>query len=252
MRWIVTGMNGTVAPRLAAALRARGEKVLAWDRARVPPGDEGPMRAFVDESAAGGICHLAMGAPEWAASMARLCAERGMPYLFTSSVSVFAATQRGPLGVEVVPEASDDYGRYKQECERQVAAAHPEAIIARLGWQIGDAPGSNTMTDYLTRAAADGAGRVEASTRWIPSSCFLDDTAAALVHLLDRGEGGMFQVEGNPDGLSLNEIATRLAGRLEAGWDVIPTDDVVMDNRMLDPRVPVRSPSERLSRLTGS
>lgn len=243
MRWIVTGMNGTVAPALAAALRARGDEVIAWDRSRVPTDDEGAMRAFLDEVRPDGLCHLAMGSPEWAATMARLCAERGAQFLYTSSVSVFGPEQRAPLGVEVVPTATDDYGRYKRECERVVAAANPEAIIPRLGWQIGQGPGSNTMTDHLARGAA--AGRIEASTAWFPSSAFLQDTAAALVALLERGEGGLFHVEGNP-GLSFYEIATRLARTLGMGWEIVPSDAFAMDNRMVDLRVAVRPITERL------
>ncbi|MCA0291621.1 MAG: NAD-dependent epimerase/dehydratase family protein [Actinobacteria bacterium] len=107
MRWIVTGMNGTVAPVLADALRARGDEVVTWDRERVRVDHAPAVRAFVDATAPDGICHLAMGSPDWAAAMAGLCGQRGIPFLFTSSVSVFGPEQRGPLGIEITPTATD-------------------------------------------------------------------------------------------------------------------------------------------------
>lgn len=243
MRWIVTGLNGTVAPVLAQALRSRGDEVVAWDRSAVPVDDDAAVRAFVERVEPDGIAHLAMGSPDWAAAMAGLCRERDARFLFTGSVSVFAPEQRGPLSVAVTPSASDDYGRYKYECEQAIAAANPDAVIARIGWQIGEAPGSNTMTDYLTRHAAEGP--VEASTRWVPSCSFLPDTAEALVGLADRREAGVYHLEGNP-GLSLYDIATRLRVAMRASWEVVATESVDMDNRMVDPRVSVRPITDRL------
>ena len=37
MRLLVTGLNGTLAPQLAAAARASGFAIVGWDRERVPP-----------------------------------------------------------------------------------------------------------------------------------------------------------------------------------------------------------------------
>ena len=243
MRWMVTGMNGTVAPALAAALQARGDEVVPWDRSAVPTDNEGAMREFIAANEPHGLCHLAMGSPDWAATLAQLCAEQGISFLFTSSVSVFGPEQRGPLDIHVTPQATDDYGRYKQDCERAITATNPDAIIARLGWQIGQAPGSNTMTDYLSRRAAEGP--VQASTVWFPSCAFLEDTAAALAALLEKGESGLFHLEGNP-GLSFFEIATRLARTLGMPWEIMPDESFSMDNRMIDPRVPVQPITKRL------
>ena len=40
MRLLITGLNGTLAPRLAQAARLAGCEVIGWDRAAVDPDDE--------------------------------------------------------------------------------------------------------------------------------------------------------------------------------------------------------------------
>jgi dTDP-4-dehydrorhamnose reductase len=237
MHTIVTGMNGTVAPALAAALRERGAQVTAWDRAANPPDSEGAVRMFIERHRPVAVCHVATGAPEWAQWIAIACGDLGIPLLWTGSVSVFGSGHTAPFTPDMRPDATDDYGKYKILCESLVREANPRAIIARLGWQIGDAPGSNTMTDFLVRAAATGRNRIEASERWIPSCAVLGDTAAALAELLSLGEPGVYHLEGNRDGLTFHEIAVRIGLKLGASWDIKPVQTPALDNRMADPRV---------------
>jgi dTDP-4-dehydrorhamnose reductase len=158
-------------------------------------------------------------------------------------VSVFNGALPGPFSVERPADATDDYGRYKTECEHRVRAAHPEALIARLGWQIGDSPGSNNMVDFLCRTMLD-KGQIEASDCWLPSCSFLEDTAAALHTLMLEFPAGLYQLEGNP-GLSFFEIATRLNRLLGNDWSVSPTGQPAGDLRMIDHRCSIKPPVQR-------
>lgn len=243
MRAIVTGMNGTVAPALARRLRADGHEVVAWDRTVVPPDDPNAVHAFVRQTAPDWLLHVATGPAEWAEALAREAAAVGAALLFTSTVSVFGAAQRGPFAPDDAPAPDDDYGRYKLDAERRVTAAHPDAVVARLAWQIGDAPGSNTLTDFLHRASLRGP--VEASTRWTPALAWLDDTADAVAALMADAPPGLYHLDGNP-GLSFYDVATRLRTAVGADWEVVPVDDPARDNRMTDPRIAVRPITERL------
>lgn len=243
MRALVTGMNGTVAPAIARRLRADGHEVAAWDRAAVPPDDPAAVRAFVAATAPDWVLHVATGPAEWAEALAREAAAVGAVFLFTSTVSVFGAVQQGPFAPADAPAPDDDYGRYKLDAEQRVTAAHPGAIVARLAWQIGDAPGNNTLTDFLHRASLRGP--VEASTRWAPALAWLDDTADAVAALMAGAPPGTYHLDGNP-GLSLYDVATRLRTAVGADWKVVPVDNPERDNRMTDPRVAVRPITERL------
>lgn len=239
MKVLVTGMNGTVAPVLARHLSAAGHTVVPWNRADVSPDDLSAVRAFVERTAPDWLFHLAMGSPAWAETMAQTCGERGTKFLFTSTVSVYAHTQRGPLTIDVQPEPNDDYGRYKLECEQRVRAANPKSQLARLAWQIGTAPGSNNMIDYLDRTARE-KGRIEASTKWYPACAFLEDTAEALTTLMTSKREGLYHLDGNP-GLNFFEIATNLNRLRGNPWTIVPAQEPSQDNRMQDRNVVVRS-----------
>lgn len=104
------------------------------------------------------------------------------------------------------------------------------------------------MTHYFQRLAdTPGAdGRIEASRRWVPSCAFLGDSASAMADLLDRAQPGVYHLEGNSEGLSHFDIATRLNQRLARGWTVVAADSPVRDNRMNDPRIAVGQVSARL------
>jgi hypothetical protein len=160
-----------------------GYAIVPWDRALHPVDNPEAVRFFIECEKPDLFCHAAMGSPEWTGWAAQTCAAFRIPFLYISSVSVYAASQSGPFTPQDLPAPDDDYGRYKLDCERRVQAAHPGAHLVRIGWQIGSAPGGNQMIDYLDRTAKEH-GRIEASTRWFPGCSFLPDTAASLVHIL--------------------------------------------------------------------
>lgn len=241
---LLTGMNGTVAPVTATRLRAAGFDCRAWDRTRVSPDDPDAVRAHVRAVHPDVILHFAMGSPDWAAVLAEESRALGIPFLFTSTVSIFDNRKPGPYAVERPPDAQDDYGRYKAECERRILAVNPSALIARLGWQIGRVAGNNNLLDFLVRTGKQ-AGRVELSRGLIHSHAFLDDTADALYRLLIDRAQGLYQLEGNP-GLSLFQVATRLAKQHRLPFPIVPIDEPRRDARMIDDRIVVAPITRRL------
>lgn len=246
MKAILTGMNGTVAPALAKLLKSHGHSVVAWDRSVVPIERREQYESFILDHKPDWFFKIATGSPDWMAGTAEVCYQNNIKYLFTGSVSVFDGGKPGPFPLDKVPDATDDYGRYKAECERRVRAVNPDAIIARLSWQIGDAPGSNNMVDFLTKANKE-KGMIEASTGWIPSCTFLVDTAEALYKLIREYPAGLYQLEGNP-GWSFYEIVTALNKLHGNPWKVVKKEEPRKDIRMVDDQVPVGKLDKRLSR----
>lgn len=258
LRALVTGAGGTVGQALLAALRAHGADAIGWDRSRVSLLDGDAVRAHVAAVRPHALFHLAIASRptgadnehwrinvELTAALAGACRASGARLVFTSSVMVF--DRAGPYTVHARPDAADGYGFQKRRCEEILAAEFPEAVVARLGWQIGDRAGSNNMVDYLAARAAERGGVVGASRRFVPACSMLPDTAAALVRLADA-EPGLYQLDAN-EGWDLYAIARALSAVHGQAWRIEPTDDPCLDQRMIDSRPGIPRLDSRLPGL---
>ncbi|HSO00359.1 MAG TPA: sugar nucleotide-binding protein [Candidatus Nanopelagicales bacterium] len=259
MKALITGARGTIGVALARRLAAEGHAVVAWDRRAVPIDDYHAMEAFVRAEAPDVIYHLAIasqptGRPgegwlvnhDWPSDVAWIARVLGVRFVFTSTAMVFSDRAPGPFTVASVPDATEGYGYEKRRAEERVRYQCPDAVIARLGWQIGDAPGSNNMIDYLARQARE-QGRISASERWLPATSFLEDTAGALVSLAGAAPD-LYMLDAN-ERWSFHDIARALSRRHGEAWEVVPTQDFVFDQRMRDERVRLPSLKERLPEL---
>lgn len=245
MNILITGVNGTVAPVLADLCRQNSHTVTAWDRSKISPDDPDACLKYMKTLKPDLIFHLAMGGPEWAREMADYAHRAGIPYLFTSTVNVFDLSKSGPYPLDKLPDAEDDYGRYKQVCEKMILDVSPSAIIARIGWQIGHEAGSNNMVDFLQKQQEEH-GFVEASDQWIPSCSCLEDTAEGLYKLGLSGASGIYQLEGNP-GLSFYEITSAIKDRCSPSPQIRKVEEFRRDNRMMDERIILSPITGRIS-----
>jgi dTDP-4-dehydrorhamnose reductase len=262
MKAIVTGARGTLGRVLSRVLEARGAQVVPWDRTRLPVSDADRATDFVKAEAPDAVFHLAIASQpssrpsegeatvsaqpqegesvrvnhDWPRMLAAICNAHGARFVFTSSALVFSNEARGPFWPTSEPDALAGYGGEKRMAERAVLAAHPGAVVARLGWQLasdagasGAPPTANTMNDHVARLLRDH-GEVRASTRWVPACSFLDVTAATLIALAG-GPPGLFHVEQN-EGWSFFDLA-RVLAEAQGGGRVVATDDFVLDQRLL-------------------
>ena len=237
-------MTGTVAPAIARYLTGKNNTIIRWDREAVPVDDYALMEKFISSQKATHFFHVATGSPLWAERVAEICLRFGIRFIFTSSVSVFSENSPGPFTTDHQPDATDDYGCYKIECENRIRSVNHEAIIARLGWQIGDSPGSNNMVDFLFKTMSD-KGLIEASSLWYPACSLLPDSAEAL-HTLALGyPPGTYHIDGNP-GFSFLEIVKALNEKHGNSWNVVESFLPERDSRMLEERIKVRSIAENL------
>ncbi|MDN3921962.1 sugar nucleotide-binding protein [Roseateles violae] len=232
---LITGLNGTLAPKLAALAQERGLRPLGWDRVLLDPQDLAAGQAWLDARQPDAIAHLAMGGADWAENLAGWAARNKRPFLFTSTAMVFDQLPDGPHRPGDVRTAKDDYGRYKIACEDAVRAAHPAATITRIGWQIAaDGRGNNMLAalDEWQRRE----GRVGASRAWIPACSFMEDTAAALLDLLlaKTPSAGPVHLDSNArEGHSFDRIAAALRERFErSDWRIEVHEDYRHDQRL--------------------
>jgi dTDP-4-dehydrorhamnose reductase len=259
MKVLVTGLRGTVGSVLEAQLRGDGHQVIGWDRAAVPIDRYDAMDRFVAETAPDVVVNLAIASRptgrdreswlvnyDWPSELAWICRQRELRFVHASTVMVFSAAAAGPFTIESVPDADHGYGHEKRLAEARVFHQNPKATVVRLGWQIGDAAGSNNMIDYLDRQAR-AHDQVAASSRWLPACSFLSDTAAALVRVLSAPPG-LYQLDGN-ERYTMFEIASALSAHHGRRWRIVETAEPEQDQRMLDPRLAVAPLGRQLPAL---
>lgn len=250
MKWLITGLNGTLAPVLARHAEGLGVDVLAWDRNRLPPDGVTAADAWLQCERPDAIAHLGMGSVEWAERLARYAAAHGKPFVFTSTAMVFHHVPNGPHAVDDARNAQDSYGRYKRDCEDAVLTAHPEGSVVRLGWQIDPLQAGNNMLMALDQWQAT-QGRVSASQAWKPACSFMIDTAAVLARLLLHPLPGVSHVDSNAEeGHDFAQIAQALKVTFNRkAWDIHVHDDYAHDQRLLGGGTLVPPLSARLASL---
>lgn len=259
MKTLITGASGTVGRALARRLERSGHTVVAWDRRAVPIDEYHAMERFVRDEAPDVVYHLAIASRptgrageswlvnfEWSSELAWITRVLGVRMVFASTAMVFSDRAVGPFTRASVPDAAEGYGFEKRMAEERVRYQNPDVVVARLSWQIGDAPGSNNMVDFLDRQARE-RGHVRASTRWYPAAAFLEDTADALVALAGM-PADVYMLDSNRS-FTFHEIASALGRRHGGAWPVVATEDFVHDQRMVDERVAMPPLDERLPEL---
>lgn len=243
---IVTGVNGTLAPVLVAKLKQQGINVTAWDRHQVPPGDIDAVRYFLDKQKPNMLYHLAMGDAAWAKTLAIETARRNIKLLFTSTAMVFNHVPDGPHLVCHRRTALDDYGQGKIACEDVIMEFNPNAIIARIGWQIAWSEGGNNMFAHLVKTH-DENGFICASETWFPACSLMTDTCEGLCRLIENGAQGVYQLDSNRhDKLSFAEIVQRINDKHALNWQIKVDESYVHDQRLPDERIEIPNISNHL------
>ncbi|XHS76865.1 sugar nucleotide-binding protein [Burkholderiaceae bacterium UC74_6] len=244
-RLLITGLSGTLAPRLAEAAAAIGVEVLAWDRQRVSTEDSDAARAWLQAQRPDAIAHLAMGSAEWSGLLAAYAAAQGIPFLFTSTVMVFDPD--GPHAPDSPRTGSSDYGRYKISCEDAVLAANAAAQLVRIGWQIDAERQGNNMLFTLDQWQREQA-RVGCSRAWMPACSFMCDTAQALLGLLQRPQPGIHHLDSNAgDAFGFDRVAAGLKKRFgRDDWRIEVHEDYRHDQRLVGGAIALPSLSDRL------
>ncbi len=259
MKVLITGCGGTIGRVLARELTSHQHTVIPWSRDQAQPDDPAAQERFLAAVAPDVVFHLAVpshgtGRPnegrlvnvDWTHRLAELTQARGLPFLFASTVMVFTDDARGPFTTDSIPDAKTGYGGEKREAELLARAANPLTRIARLGWQIGEADGSNNMVNHFEQQMKEH-GVIKASRKWKPACSFLDDTAAGLVRLMELPPD-LYQLDSNRH-WSFYDIAEALNHQRGSRWNVQADDAFVYDQRMLDPRPGLPSLSARLPAL---
>lgn len=242
---LMTGLTGTLGPKVAAQFTLRGWRVLEWNHHIVSPQDEQQSTQFWREHTIDAVCHMAMGDENWAAWLATRCKEQGIPFLFVSTAMVFDSEIDGPYGIFQERNAREAYGQYKIQCEDAIWNVNPDAMIARIGWQIHDETTGNNMLAHLEQQHLE-QGVINASEAWFPATSHMDDTAIAFLQLIERNEPGLYHLDSNAKNRwSFYKLVCALSEHYDKGWHVVSNEDYKHDQRLVDERIALPQLSHR-------
>jgi dTDP-4-dehydrorhamnose reductase len=262
-RWLITGAGGTLGRAVLRTAQAVGDEALAWPREALDPLRPEAHARWIEAQRVDAIVHLALASQptgaedesrrinvDWPLGLANIAAQLGLPLLFTSTVMVYDASADGPYTLASPPTPRNDYGAQKLLAEHGMLLRHPAGVrVARLGWQIDPTREDGNQMVAFAHQDMRAHGHVEASRAWRPACSLVDDTAAALLHLVEQPPG-VYLFDSNRDGTSFDLLLQALSDAYGFGWQVVPKEDYRHDQRMVDPRPGLPSLAERLPSLS--
>lgn len=137
--------------------------------------------------------------------LARYCADRGLPFLFTSTDLVFDG-EHAPYATTDAPSPISVYGRQKAEAEAGVLALHPGACVARLPLMYGQ--GANFLPAWVEKGRRGET--IPAFTDEYRSPALAADVARGLWLLLEKEVNGIWHL-GGPERVSRYEFGLHMA-----------------------------------------
>jgi dTDP-4-dehydrorhamnose reductase len=234
---LITGASGFLGYNLCRAARERWEvtgtvfsRRPAIDGVKILPvdlRDPGATAGMLAQVAPDAVIHCAAASDpnfcqlnpepthtinvEATAALARLCAGRSIPFVFTSSDLVFDGTRPPYRETDPVCPVST-YGLQKAEAERRVLEEYPEAAVCRMALMFGDpGPAAKSFVQPLFAALREGR----------PLRLFTDEyrsilggrgAAAGLLLALEKARGILHL--GGPRRMSRYEFGLILGGML--------------------------------------
>ncbi|MEJ5224630.1 MAG: SDR family oxidoreductase [Anaerolineales bacterium] len=154
--------------------------------------------------------------------LAAACARRGIRLVHISTDAVFDGTKDGIYTEDDTPNPLSVYAQTKLEGERNVLAAHPGAIIARVnffGWSLS---GTRSLAEFFfNKLSASQTCNGFTDVYFCPM--FVGDLAETLVTMLEKDLSGLYHVVGS-EALSKYDFGVRIAQQFGFNsQQVIPT-----------------------------
>jgi dTDP-4-dehydrorhamnose reductase len=126
-------------------------------------------------------------------ALARLCAERGLPFIHMSTDCVFDGRASAPYREEEEPIPLSAYGRSKLAGEQAVAEENPDALTVRVAWVFSEY-GDNFVSKMIELARTRPKLRVVRDQSGPPT--YAPDIAAALIKAAREKASGVKDLSG--------------------------------------------------------
>ena len=151
--------------------------------------------------------------------LAEACAKRGIRLAHISTDAVFDGTLERPYTESDTPNPLGVYARTKLAGERNVLAANPQAIVARVnffGWSLS---GTRSLSEFFFNKLSTGQ-QCNGFTDIYFCPLFVGDLAETLVKMLDKNLSGLYHVVGS-EALSKYAFGQRIARQFGFDADLV-------------------------------
>jgi dTDP-4-dehydrorhamnose reductase len=168
-------------------------------------------------------------------TLATFCAQRQIPFVFTSTDQVFDG-QTAPYRETAPPTPINRYGHHKAEAEALIQTLHPTAAICRMPLMYG--PASPTAECFLQGflRTLEAGQPLYLFTDEFRTPAYVEDAAAGLLLALDQATGLLHL--GGPERLSRYEFGLRMAAVF--GCD----PGLLVPSKQADVAMPARRPAD--------
>jgi 2'-hydroxyisoflavone reductase len=241
---LVLGGTGFIGPHLVRHAVARGHRLSIFTRGRhdadLPAsvirlqGDRNGQLdslkgkrwdAVIDDSATN---------PSWVAMSTDLLKDAAGAYLFTSSTGVYypylarGLTERDPIHYELkdANDPSEKFGVAKAQCERQTLQAFGDrGIVVRPTYIVGPGDTTDRFPYWPVRLARGGEVLAPGHADDPMQIIDVRDLAEFMVHLLETGQRGVYNVAGPRELLTARRFYDEAATALDARVQYVFVDD---------------------------
>jgi len=252
-RILILGGTGFLGPATVEAARARGHQLTLFNRGRTRPGlfpgietlhgDRDPDKGEGLKALAGrqwdAVIDNSGYYPRMVTASARLLAPNVQRYVYISSISAYARTdkegtdERAPVAtipdptVENMGKDFANFGALKALCEQAAEAALPgRAAIVRPGYIVGPDDPSGRFTWWPVRVARGGEMLAPGKPDYPVQFIDVRDLGAWLIRVVEDGTTGVFNATGPAKRLTMGAFlkACRTEARVRFTW--VPSDFV--------------------------
>jgi dTDP-4-dehydrorhamnose reductase len=234
----LTGITGTVAPYIKEALLLNGF-IVNDKHIRINKNEDIlNLKSYLELIEPDLIIHAALGPLEVVEMFATYAKANNIGFIYISTVSVYQDNEGGPYYIEDEIKVKNEYGLYKYNGEQRALAINPNAHIIRLGWQISPIADSTTNNMFkFIKDNTDQQNNINVSDEFYPSVSFLDETAAAIIKIINK-PAGLYLVNGNHQ-YSLFEIISILKKKFNLDINVVKDNTFKRNDIMIDNRIKV-------------
>lgn len=225
---VLTGAGGILGGAFSALLPA--ERLVCLGRADLDPADPDGAAKRIAQLAPSLLINCAAdtdvegaeAAPErafavntiLAGALARGAAEAGCAMLHMSSTGCYGDWKTTPYTEDDPLRPTTVHHRSKAEGETAVLAAHPGALVLRLGWLFGGQPGQRKNFVWARLKEARGAAEIGSNPGQVGNPTAAADVAAQALALARDGVSGVVNCVGGGDPASRLQY---VAAILQAG-----------------------------------